>query len=183
MYGPALCNDVTVIAQGATVVIVQAQDQGFWSTVTSGVLSMLAFSALKVLGARLAARARLNVRNQRPRKVAKRKPRRTRTTGRWVQDSRPAENAGSVEGFRMAIFSAWGYLRGLATGLILWVVQRLRSPRISPTLLSCRQKAIAAEIGMSERRWGDITQGRTRPRKTTAAHIALEASDRRPAAD
>jgi hypothetical protein len=39
------------------------------------------------------------------------------------------------------------------------------------------QKAVAAEIGMSERRWRDLVQGKTRPRAATAArivHAAIE---------
>ncbi|HLY02342.1 MAG TPA: hypothetical protein VKR56_07560 [Candidatus Cybelea sp.] len=41
------------------------------------------------------------------------------------------------------------------------------------------QVAIAHEIGMSERRWGDIARGRTRPRDATAGRIARVASERR----
>jgi hypothetical protein len=42
------------------------------------------------------------------------------------------------------------------------------------------QKAIAREIGMSERRWRDIAQGKTQPRDVTAARIKSVAGKRRP---
>jgi hypothetical protein len=41
------------------------------------------------------------------------------------------------------------------------------------------QKAIAAEIGMSERRWRDIAQGKTKPRTGTAERIRCAANEHR----
>lgn len=42
------------------------------------------------------------------------------------------------------------------------------------------QNVIASEIGMSERRWRDIVQGRTNPRVSTAAKIERVANERGP---
>lgn len=39
------------------------------------------------------------------------------------------------------------------------------------------QKLVAERIGMSERRWRDIAQGKTQPRATTAARIVRIAND------
>ena len=52
-------------------------------------------------------------------------------------------------------------------------------PKILAYLARLPQKQIAAEIGISERRWGDIARGRTKPRPTTAERIREAARARR----